>query len=167
MPDATLTTGDGRPVIRLERPLRHPAAEVWRALTDPEALTGWFPGTIITDVWEVGAPLTFREEGHPDSSGMVLELEEARLLSFTWWGDVLRFGLTPQPDGGTLLVLTDELDADTAARNAAGWEVCLGRLLDGDGADIEWGPRFDHYADLFEPALGAQAGPPPGYGDAD
>jgi uncharacterized protein YndB with AHSA1/START domain len=129
-------------------------------------LRTWFPGEIVADEWKAGGALTFRQEGHPDTEGVVLEVEEARRLSYTWWGDVLRFELTALADGGTLLVLTDEVDGDSAARNAAGWEVCLGRLLESGDPGIEWLPRFEHYAAEFEPTLGAQAGPPPGYEEA-
>jgi uncharacterized protein YndB with AHSA1/START domain len=161
MHDATLSTAGGRPVLRFERRLPHPPEVVWRALIDPVELRTWFPGDIVADEWTEGSALTFRQEGHPDTAGVVLEVEEPRRLSYSWWGNVLRFELTALAGGGTLLVLTDELDGDSAARNAAGWEVCLGRLLGGGDPDLEWQPRFEHYVAEFEPTLGTQAGPPP------
>jgi len=60
-------------------------------------------------------------------------------------------------------VLIDELPAGAAARNAAGWEVCLDRLTGLDPSADAWRPRFDGYVAAFEPVLGPQEGPPAGY----
>ncbi|HEY1988371.1 MAG TPA: SRPBCC domain-containing protein [Acidimicrobiales bacterium] len=168
MTHASLDTNGTRPVIRFERLLPHPPEVVWRSLTDRDELRGWFPTDILTDEWTVGAILTFvfRENEAPSFTGTVLELEEPRLLAYTWGEEMLRFVLTPQPDGGTRLVLTDELDRGIAARNAAGWEACLAELA-GESADGEWKPRFDRYAVAFEPTLGPQEGPPRGFEHAD
>ena len=63
------------------------------------------------------------------------------------------------------MVLVDELPAGTAARNAAGWEVCLDRLAGLEPGADAWQPRFEAYSAAFTPALGPQEGPPPGYKD--
>src|SRR6202012_5001916 len=49
MDEGTLTMIDGRPVLRFERRLRHPVATVWRAITDPAELAGWFPWQVEID----------------------------------------------------------------------------------------------------------------------
>jgi uncharacterized protein YndB with AHSA1/START domain len=164
MTDATLHTDGARPRIRFERDLPRPPDEVWRALTDPAELRTWFPQHIMAGEWKAGSALEFvaRDNLAPQFAGEVLIAEEPRLLSYTWGTDVLTFELIPTDDGGTRLILTDELDADTAARNAAGWELCLEALL-GATSSGDWKPRFDRYAAAFEPALGTQSGPPPGY----
>jgi uncharacterized protein YndB with AHSA1/START domain len=150
-------------VVRLERHLHKPPSDVWRALTVPEELKAWFPDSVEVEEWTVGAPLTFvfKEHDLPPMSGVVLEVDEPHVLAFTWGDETLRFELTAAPDGGTDLVLTDELDRAFAARNAAGWDVCLERLA-GHTGDVEWKPLFDHYAADFGPVLGPQEGPPPG-----
>jgi hypothetical protein len=56
-------------------------------------------------------------------------------------------------------VLIDELPPGAAARNAAGWDVCLDRL-EGRTTDDEWRPRFNRYAAEFTPVIGEQEGPP-------
>jgi hypothetical protein len=53
--------------------------------------------------------------------------------------------------------------AGSAARNAAGWEVCLDRLAGLEPGADAWPPRFEAYSAAFTPALGPQEGPPPGY----
>jgi hypothetical protein len=92
-------------------------------------------------------------------TGVVLEVDEPRLLAFTWGDDALRFELSPDGDG-TRLVLIDELPADSAARNAAGWERCLDLLAGLEPAAGEWQPLFERYAAAFEPTLGPQQGRP-------
>jgi uncharacterized protein YndB with AHSA1/START domain len=161
MDDATLVTGEGRPVIRSERRLRRPPSAVWRALTDREELNSWFPCDIVTDGWKVGASLrfVFREGEWHDLAGTVLAYDEPRTLAFTWGDETLRFELT-EVSGGTLLVLTDELDPPIAARNASGWTVCLEHLEGRATDDDLWRGLFDGYVAAFAPLIGPQEGPP-------
>jgi uncharacterized protein YndB with AHSA1/START domain len=160
MTDATLLTDGARPAIRLERHLPDPPAVVWQALTKREQLRSWFPTDVIVDGgrWEVGATITFPfppEVMDLTLTGEVLEVDEPNLLAFTWGEDTLRFELSPE-ENGTRLVLVDELPADSAARNAAGWENCLDRLAGLEPARDAWQSRFERYATAFEPALGSQ-----------
>jgi uncharacterized protein YndB with AHSA1/START domain len=161
MQDATLVTGSGRPVIRLERRLSRPPSEVWRALTDRAELNAWFPCDILTETWKVGASLhfVFRAGEWHDLEGTVLECDEPRTLSFTWGDETLRFELTAD-GGGTQMVFTNELDASIAARNAAGWIVCLEHLEGRATEEDLWKGLFDRHAQAFVPALGPQEGPP-------
>ncbi len=158
----TLLTDGARPAVRLERELTDPVPVVWRALTDREELRAWFPCDVLVagGRWQVGASITFAFAPEHDMTlhGEVLEVDEPRVLAFTWGDDALRFELSPQ-GSGTRLVLIDELPASAAARNAAGWEVCLDRLAGRDSGD-DWQPRFEAYAAEFAPRIGAQEGPP-------
>jgi hypothetical protein len=77
---------------------------------------------------------------------------------FTWGEDKIFFELSAAV-GGTSFVLTEELSAAKAARNAAGWEVCLERLTAGAVGE-DWTSRFARYTATYEPLLGAQDGPP-------
>ncbi len=164
MIEATLLRTGERPILRFERHLARPIDEVWRAVTEPEQLKTWFPTRIEIDQWKVGAPLMHHFDDHDIDPlpGEVLECDPPRRLSFTWGSDTISFTLTPVADGGTTFVLTEELGASIAARNAAGWESCLDRLVDGRDAG-DWQPRFERYVAEFEPVLGPQEGPPAGY----
>jgi uncharacterized protein YndB with AHSA1/START domain len=172
MTDPALDTSGDRPVVRLERYLPDPPAVVWQAVTDRTQLKSWFPCDVIVagGAWVVGASITFPfPPAVIDMTlvGTVLAVDEPRLLSYTWGDDeVLRFESHPE-GGGTRLVLTDQLRASWAARNAAGWEDCLD-LLAGLPADPSaWARRFAAAAAAFEPAIGPQEGPPAEYqGDA-
>lgn len=167
MSDALLVEGGGRPAVSLERRLPDPPATVWRAITDREELRSWFPCEVVVagGEWVVGAPITFEfpsEVIDLTLTGDVLAVDVPRLLVYTWGEETLRFELSDD-HGGTRLVLVNELAPGAAARNAAGWEDCLDRLAGVESDPRTWKRRFDAYAAAFEPALGPQEGPPPGY----
>jgi uncharacterized protein YndB with AHSA1/START domain len=163
MSEATLLSDKARPVLRFERQLSGAPETVWHTVTDPVAMRSWFPTRIEIDEWKAGADLThhFDQQGIDPLPGRVLEWDPPRRVSFTWGTDTITFELTPSPPGGTIFVLTEELDARHAARNAAGWDACLDRLELGAERDT-WRARFDRYVTRFEPLLGAQDGPPEG-----
>jgi uncharacterized protein YndB with AHSA1/START domain len=168
MSEATLIRTGARPVLRFERRLSQPVDAVWRAVTDPPEMRSWFPTRIVIDEWKTGAELThhFDEHAIDPLPGTVLDWDPPHRVSFTWGTDTISFELTPAPDGGTIFVLTEELSANIAARNAAGWESCLDRLQLGAESG-PWQPRFEHYVASFEPILGHQDGPPAGYQPPD
>jgi uncharacterized protein YndB with AHSA1/START domain len=167
MTDTSLDTTGRKPAVRLERHLPDPPAVVWQAITEREQLKAWFPCDVIVEGgrWQVGAVITFpfpAEVIDMTLTGTVLAVDEPRLLSYTWGEEVLSFELHPDGDG-TRLVLTDQLQAAWAARNAAGWDDCLDRLA---GLPVEaaaWRRRFTAYSAAFEPQIGPQEGPPEGY----
>jgi uncharacterized protein YndB with AHSA1/START domain len=167
MPDATLITDRTQPAVRLERELSDPPELVWAALTDRDQLREWFPCDVIVEGgrWRVGAAISFPfppEVIEMTLTGEVLAVDEPHALSFTWGEETLHFKLAPS-NGGTRLVLIDELAAEAAARNAAGWESCLDRLAGIRPAPDAWQSRFDLYSGAFAAELGPQAGPPSGY----
>ncbi|MBS2966673.1 SRPBCC domain-containing protein [Actinocrinis puniceicyclus] len=177
--DARLVAVGTRPAIRFERVLDAGPRELWRALTEPEGLRGWFPCSVTAQRWEVGGALTFAFPGRAEftTEGVVLECEPPRTLAYLWGEETLRFELTPLGlDAAcgtrTRLVVLDELFAPVAARNAAGWHVCLDRLArrappqnEQGGADETWQRLFARYRAAFEPVLGPQDGPPADRGE--
>jgi uncharacterized protein YndB with AHSA1/START domain len=165
MSDARIVPGATRPRVRLERRLPDPPAVVWAALTEREQLRAWFPSDVVVagGRWAPGAAITFAFDGWDMTlHGEVLEVDEPRRLVFTWGDETLTFELSPADDGGTHLVLLDELPPGIAARNAAGWDECLDRLAGAEPAAGGWRSRFDRYVAAFEPELGRQEGPPDG-----
>jgi uncharacterized protein YndB with AHSA1/START domain len=171
MNDTMLLNDGPRPAVRLERRLPDPPGIVWRALTEREQLRAWFPCDVIVEGgnWVPGAAVSFpfpAEVIDMTLTGEVLEVDEPRLLSFTWGPETLRFELSPLGDGSRL-VLIDELDPSGAARNAAGWDTCLDRLAGIETSPEDWQPRFQAYAAQFEPVIGPQEGPPAGYKGAE
>jgi uncharacterized protein YndB with AHSA1/START domain len=142
MRHGTFTTIDDRPAVRFTTDLAHPADRVWQAITSPDALRTWFPARVSYRP-RVGAPITFTDDPTlPTTSGTVLAYDAPSLFAFGWGDDELWFEVSESSpsegssaSGGARLTLTDILDlSDAAARNAAGWEVCLDALerhLDG------------------------------------
>src|SRR3954469_9346785 len=150
----TYETVDGQPAVRFERRFAHPIEKVWQAVTEPDELAHWFPSRVSGEL-RPGGTLRFTFEGGVQTDGEGTELDPPRLLAFSWGTELLRFELEPDGDG-TVLRLTHVLSsADQAARDAAGWHVCLERLersLGGDdptapGAEptTEWRELYDAY----------------------
>jgi uncharacterized protein YndB with AHSA1/START domain len=144
----TYVEHEGRPAARFERHYPHPAERVWAAVSEPGELAHWFPSQVEVEA-RTGGRITFSGDPHmPPTSGTVLVYDPPRRLAFTWGGDELH--LTVEPDGGAACTLTlvNVLEArDTAARNAAGWAVCLAEL----DKQLSGGPAEGPHSDTAEP----------------
>jgi uncharacterized protein YndB with AHSA1/START domain len=97
--------------IHFEFEFRHPAAKVWRALTEPELLAKWLLPVVGFEPTP-GASFRFQAEPVGGWDGIVncrlLEIEEMRRLRYTWVvGDmdtVVTFTLEPTPNGTRLFL---------------------------------------------------------------
>ena len=155
----TLRDAGERHILAFERHLAHPAAKIWRALTEEAEVRAWFPAAIEGER-AVGATLRFVFAGDeaPPTEGTITIFEPPRLLEFTWSGEVLRWELTPEPDGCVLRFTHTFDDRAGAASFAAGWHGCLDaleRVLAGEsvaGLDNPWRERHESYFAQF--ALG-------------
>lgn len=169
-----VTLDDGRPAVRFERVYDHPIDRVWSLVTEPAELVHWFPSPEITIDLTPGGTITFAGDPNmPDArfSGRIVDVDPPRRLVFTWGNEELRFDLEPLDERRTRLTLTDVLEArDAAARNAAGWDVCLSALdaraagapTGGPhaGPTVAWEERYEEYV-----AAGVPSGAPiPGKG---
>ena len=116
-------------VLRYRRVLRQPPETVWRALTEDAHLAGWFPTTIEGER-SAGAPLrfSFREDEAPPMDGAMLAVDAPSLLELRWGDDVLRFELSPEGSGTVLTLTVTFPEYAKAARDGAGWHVCLEQL---------------------------------------
>jgi uncharacterized protein YndB with AHSA1/START domain len=169
-----LDTSGPEPRLRYERRLPHSAEIVWSALTEPDHLVAWFPTTIDGDRVE-GASLLYRfpaELAITPMDGRVLAIDPPRLLELSWGPDTLRFELRPEGDA-TRLVFTVTLEAiGKAARDGAGWHVCLEKLAqdlagdaDRDGMDTRWRTVHPLYVESLGPDATVE-GPPQEWEDA-
>ncbi len=132
----TLEQHGDHSILRFERRLAHPPERVWRALTEEAELAAWFPTTIEGER-RVGAPLGFsfrRGEGAP-FAGEMLAFVPPSLMELRWTDDVLRFELEPCDGAGAsgrpgcvLRLQVTFPEHKKAARDGAGWHVCLHRL---------------------------------------
>jgi uncharacterized protein YndB with AHSA1/START domain len=131
MPDrhAVLNEDQGRFVLVFERVLPYPPARVWRALTERSELQSWHPTPFDLEPRAGGriefeAPASVPEMG----DGRIIAIEEPRLLCHTWFGDELRWELSEHPRGCRLTLSHFFDDRLKAARDGAGWHVCLRAL---------------------------------------
>ncbi|RPF38791.1 SRPBCC family protein [Streptomyces sp. TLI_185] len=158
-----LTLDDGRPAVRFSRTYDHPIERVWQFVTDAEELAHWFPSRAEIDPRPGGTINFSGDPNMPESTGRVLALDEPRHLSFEWGGDELHFDLEALDAKRTRFTLTNVLQAaDTAARNGAGWEVCLAALdakAQGErsegphaGASAPWKEFYEGYVEAGVPS---------------
>jgi uncharacterized protein YndB with AHSA1/START domain len=157
---------DGRPALCFERSFSHPVERVWSAVADPGEMHHWFPATVTADLRPGGAmSFEFDDPDAPETTGEVTELDPPRLLAFTWGDDLLRFEIEPAGEGSRLVFTHFLSERNEAARNAAGWDMCL-RELDrhvagepasapGIGVTPEWRELYDEYV-----AAGMPSGAP-------
>jgi uncharacterized protein YndB with AHSA1/START domain len=162
----TYVEHEGRPAVRFVRHYPHPAERVWAAVSEPAGLRHWFPSTVELEP-RAGGRIAFHDDPNvPASSGTVLAYDPPKQLAFTWGGDELHLTVEPDGEAACTLTLVNVLEArDTAARNAAGWAVCLAELdkyVHGGAADGPHSataePWEEHYAAYV--AAGVPSGAP-------
>ncbi|MBB4762246.1 SRPBCC family protein [Amorphoplanes digitatis] len=123
------------------RDLRHPPAEVWAALTDPDRLDRWAPFSAARDLSVTGDTTLAMVDG-PERTPVpatVLRAEPPALLEYTWGGDLLRWELAGTAEGTRLTLRHRFAPRDEAPMYAAGWHLCaavLARLLAGDPVGV-------------------------------
>jgi uncharacterized protein YndB with AHSA1/START domain len=163
--DGTLENVGNRWRLRFTRHLAHAPDKVWRAITETDHLQTWFPQRIVGE-WSVGAPLKFVSD-YGDFDGAVLAYDPPRMLEFMWGTDTIRLEIAPD-NQGTVLTLLDTFDEQgKAARDAAGWHVCLDALeahLAGQTPSSAPGEDWRRAHNRYVASLGQEAatiGPPP------
>ncbi|HEX6309787.1 MAG TPA: SRPBCC domain-containing protein [Longimicrobiales bacterium] len=174
--EGVLEEARGRWRLRFVRRLAHPREKVWRALTEEQHLSAWFPTTIEGEL-RAGAPLRFAFRGgdYPAHSGRMVEYDPPAVMEFEWGEpeqgededhEVTRIELVPDGDGCVLTLLTTYDRLGKSARDAAGWHVCLDLLEDelsgttpGGATPERWKPLERLYAERFGPDA-ATIGPP-------
>ncbi len=120
---ARLHETDGVPTIRLTRRLPHSPERVWKAVTDPAEMEGWFVAPVP---WTPVPGETFEAAGQ---SGRITELDPPRVIAWEWGQERYRIDIEPA-EGGCVLtfhhVFTTEYGP--GEQHAAGWEIYFGRL---------------------------------------
>lgn len=154
--------------LRFRRRLAHPSEKVWRAITEPEHLQRWFPDRVVGDM-TVGAALRFEMSNGESFPGEVLACDPPKALELRWGTDVLLFEIEPDGDGCVLTLHDTITEVGKAARDTAGWHVCLDKLEHGlastsptwtDGA--RWKELHAGYVAAFGPEASTM-GPPEGW----
>lgn len=121
-----------------------PAAEVWRALTDPELVKQYFFGTNVVSDWKQGSPIFYRGEWEGqayEDKGTILEIVPNKLLKTNYFSplsgekdipdnyQVISYELAEDGGKTTLTVTQDNLkDQSAADRSAKNWNMVLGGM---------------------------------------
>ncbi|WP_214102802.1 SRPBCC family protein [Acrocarpospora catenulata] len=154
----SLHTVDGRSVLRMERLLAHPVDKVWRAITEPEHLSRWYPFTAVELDLRPGGTIVFDDGAGTTLKAEITELDPPRVFAFSEHAppsvhresdDLVRFELRPEDDGCRLIFTHTFDDRYGAASYASGWQVCLDKMiaqLDGRPAPVIEG----NFAELHE-----------------
>jgi uncharacterized protein YndB with AHSA1/START domain len=102
---------------------------VWSALTSAEELLDWHPTPFDLEP-RSGGLISYRSmpQAPEMAQGRVLAFEPPHLLAYSWAGDELHWELRAADDGCVLRLTHIFDDRFKAARDAAGWELCLGAL---------------------------------------
>jgi uncharacterized protein YndB with AHSA1/START domain len=118
-------TVEGRFVMRLERTFACPQEELWRALTQPDALSTWYDQMIDYDASRLGfangANLVFvAKDAHlfPAQYGRITWMDPPHLLEYTRGSQILRWQVAAADGGASRLTVT--IVADTQASVIAG-----------------------------------------------
>ena len=121
-----------------------PAAEVWKALVDPDAIKQYMFGTNVATDWRQGSPITWKGEWQGKSyedKGVLLEVEPERTLQYSHFSPLA--GLPDKPenyhtvtielsgeDHQTKVSLEQDKNATEEAREHSekNWQMMLGGL---------------------------------------
>ncbi|TJY69890.1 ATPase [Arthrobacter sp. CAU 1506] len=145
-------SGPGQPVLLIRQEFSHSPDRLWRALTDDDELSAWFPCRVKLDL-RTGGTIHFLFPGEEPDAGQVLEVLPEKVLAFSWDQEVLRWTVEPAEPGRSTLALANSLqDPAWAARVAAGWHQCieqLGALLDGQPAGQEPSRPIDELVEKY------------------
>ena len=160
MDRGTLVDHDGRPAVRFRREFAQPIQRLWAAITNPDDLAHWFPSKVRMEP-RLGGKIEFwGDPNGPDATytGTILAYDPPTRLGYSWHDNELHFTLESS-EGGCVLTLTDVLEArDAAARNAAGWTVCLAELdkhVAGKAADGPHGQTAESWREHYDSYVAA------------
>jgi uncharacterized protein YndB with AHSA1/START domain len=134
--NASVTTKNGRHILRMERQFAHGPDKVWRAITEPAELSAWWPLKIDDLPLKQGAALHFYDDEGNTEDGTITALQVGKVLAFAGKNGEheVRFELTTH-ERGCLLIFTHAFPADQPpAQHATGWHLCFEALeakLDG------------------------------------
>ena len=154
--DGQYSEEDGRASVTFIRSYPVPASDVWDAVSTSEGFEGWFPSAVVID--HAAGTVTLSGDPRQASSATterITEWEPPLRWAFEWGEDTLEFRVEGSEADAELTLRNWLGDRNAAARNAAGWHVCLAELalkLGGsepggphrNGA-LAWQPLYDAY----------------------
>jgi uncharacterized protein YndB with AHSA1/START domain len=144
-----VVVSDGRTILRFVRRFPTSREDVWSAITDADRTARWSFRAEMEP--RAGGALRFDLGDHGEGVGTVLEWDEPSVLEYEWgepgseWR--VRFELTDDGEGGTVLTFNHLLPDPSDPSFAAGWHWHLDRLslhlAGGVPADVVSDEHFD------------------------
>ncbi|WP_017542444.1 SRPBCC domain-containing protein [Nocardiopsis prasina] len=125
-----VSLGDDRWTLTVERNLGYPSEAVWRAITEPEGLSRWYPMAVERLDLRVGGEIAFRDEEGGETTAVVTEVEPLRVFGFREFDPETgehQLRLTLEGDGRLVLAHTFT-GREWAERTTVGWRTCLNEL---------------------------------------
>ncbi|MCH6472346.1 SRPBCC domain-containing protein [Sinomonas terrae] len=152
--DGQYSEEEGRASVTFVRSYPVSAEDVWDAVSTPEGLDGWFPSAVVIDPSTHTVTLT-GDPNMPPSSERITAWEPPERWAFDWGEDTLEFVVQGSGTDAELTLRNWLGDRTAAARNAAGWHVCLAELAVKLGGGepggphragaLAWQPLYDGY----------------------
>ncbi len=152
----------GYRVVRFTRRYPVSRAELWSAITEPDRLARWaFRGEFEP---RTGGSLRFNYGESEVSEGTILEWDEPSVLEYEWATDTempwrVRFELTNDGAGGTVMTFDHFLPDPTIPEFAAGWHWHLDRLAThlagSEPPDVASDGHFDELLETYRADLAA------------
>lgn len=123
----------GRWALRFERRLAHPPEKVWRAITEPEHLSRWYPFPATELDPRVGGTIRFSDGESAELQAEITEFLPPKVFAFREYDEEtgtheLRIELHPDDDGCRLVFTHTFADKTWAAQTETGWMHCLDAL---------------------------------------
>ena len=158
---------EGRGAVTFVRSYPVAAAQAWAAVSTSEGLEGWFPSRAVVNP-EAGT-VTFSGDPNMEpstSTEKIVDWDPPRRWAFEWGGDLMEFLVEGSDEEAELTLRNWLADNAAAARNAAGWHVCLGELAKklggttpsrphaqpGPAGPLAWEPLYSAYAEAGLPS---------------
>jgi uncharacterized protein YndB with AHSA1/START domain len=154
---------DGTFEMRFERVVPRPIERVWGALTIPERIADWFGKPVTIDL-RVGGKYCVLFPGGKDDlvDGTIIACDPPRLLAFEWFGTggntIVRWELTPQPEGCRLVFHQTGMNAWWFLGGAAGWKGFVDDVVSvaqGGAAIVEPPGAYEQEVTEYRAAYGA------------
>lgn len=102
---------------------------LWKLLTERDLVKQWFPQEYTFEPWGGGEIQFHSDEAEGLEEGVIVQHEAPHHLVFTWGENEISYYVEPLDDDNVRFYLQDTLaHPNEAARNAAGWELCLADL---------------------------------------
>ncbi len=120
------------------------AADVWKAITDPEIIKQWFFGTNVKTDWKKGSPITYSgmwKGKEYEDKGQILDVVKEKRIEHTHWSSLSGTEDIPEnyfniiyeieeKENETVLSITQAglMSQDTYDHSLQNWDTVLQKL---------------------------------------